>query len=479
MPRSILTHAWFRERSTDKVRAYSDPVPDSLEPHRPKKHLESRSPVASHPGEVGPFIAKLLHGLRTSLIRALRTAFPAAFWRPAHGVSFHALEEGGILVSEAKQSIYALSPSAAFLWCCLEEGYSHRSTAVRYAEASGRSKRAARAELASAVEAWRDIELLDRPLEPFAPTQPPEAGEPGRERSGIDLRDLPVRRRYRVLDTTFEVGFANEALCDLVDPVLRHLETSRSSDASVAVTEDRDGFGITIDGISIDRCGTLEALAPLVKGNLNAAAINRHEFALYLHAAMLRRGNWAIVLPAPPGSGKSCLAAALARQSGFAYHTDEITLLQSGPIRARGSPVALSIKEGGWTVLKPHYPKLARLATHHRADGAIVRYLPPPVEAGDPALDQFHQVRWIVMPTYVAAGPNRIEPLARVSALQLLLDECLALRLYLDAGSVQELVDWISEVECHRLTFNDLEAATRLIDQVCSGPASARSLGAA
>jgi len=180
---------------------------------------------------------------------------------------------------------------------------------------------------------------------------------------------LPVRRRYRLLGSVFEIGFADETLCRAVDPALRHLATTECPDVTGAVMAEPGGFSSMVAGGEVERCETTEALAPLLKGSLTVAAANRREFALYLHAAMLRRGRAVLLLPAAPGGGKTCLTAALAR-AGFAYHTDEVTLLDRGTLCARGAPVALSVKDGGWPILAPLYPEINGLATSRRARAA-------------------------------------------------------------------------------------------------------------
>ena len=161
------------------------------------------------------------------------------------------------------------------------------------------------------------------------------------------------------------------------------------------------------------------------------------------------------------------MAAALARGPDFAYHTDEITLLERGTLKARGAPVALTVKDGGWPVLASLYPEIDGLPAHQPLDGKTVKYLPPPIDARDPAVNRPHPVRWVVFPRYIPGGPNRVEPVPRLQALRLLLDECLALRLKLDAGEIQALVDWIAGIECRALTFDDLRAAVRLIEKLC------------
>jgi hypothetical protein len=48
--------------------------------------------------------------------------------------------------------------------------------------------------------------------------------------------------------------------------------------------------------------------------------------------------------------------------------------------------------------------------------------------------------------------------------------ECLALRQRLDHHNVQQLVRWISDVECAALTFSSLDEAVELIAQAVPPP---------
>jgi len=225
---------------------------------------------------------------------------------------------------------------------------------------------------------------------------------------------------------------------------------------------------VVIDGREEDRCRDPGAVAPMVKSALNAAAVNRHDFALYLHAAMLRLGDRALLLPAAPHSGKTCLSAALAR-AGFTYQTDEITLLEGRTFAARGVRVALTVKNSAWRLLEPLYPDLASLPAHRRVDGKIVKYLPPPGAMGPSAPDDAIWARWIIFPRYSSDSPNELAPLPRVEAMRGLMEECLAFRLNLEAGQVQRMIDWIAGTECYTLTFNDLGSAVRLIEEACGG----------
>jgi hypothetical protein len=278
------------------------------------------------------------------------------------------------------------------------------------------------------------------------------------------LEQLSVRRRYQFLDTIFEVGFSNAGLFETVDSVLRHLATENPPTSAVQVVADADTFVVNIDGLEADHCEDAEAVAPMVKSALSMAAVNRQDFAFYVHAAMLRRHGGALLLPAPPQSGKTCLSAALAK-AGFAYCTDEITLLERGILAARGVPVALTVKNGAWPLLQPLYPELASLPAYRRVDGKLIKYLSPPTERDAPDIGS--RVRWVVFPRYMCGGGTELAPLPRVEALRRLMEECLAVRFEFTAPNVRQLVDWIAEVACYTLTFDNLASAVQLLSRVC------------
>src|SRR3546814_11497673 len=92
---------------------------------------------------------------------------------------------------------------------------------------------------------------------------------------------------------------------------------------------------------------------------------------------MLQEGGNALLLPAPPQSGKTCLAAVLAK-AGMAYCTDETTLLDPQSFAARGLRTAMAVKASGWHVLQPFYPALEALLVHRRAAGKSVKSLRTP-----------------------------------------------------------------------------------------------------
>ena len=254
-------------------------------------------------------------------------------------------------------------------------------------------------EVRDVLAAWEARGLLS--IDPGEP-----AGET-RSRLRRSRRELaPVGaaacvRRYRLIGSVFEVRYPTCGTADFVDPVLRHLAIdTHSGDVRVDIAEGRDGLEVRVDGMVLDKDLKPEELAPQVKAALLMTAVNRHGFAAYLHSAVLRLNGALLLLPGAPGSGKTCLCLALSRR-GFAYLSDEAALLSPDTLRVRAAPVSACVKEGAWRIVEPLYPQLSGLDAHHRVDGKVVKYLPPPGAPGDPALDLGWPVRWLLFPRFV------------------------------------------------------------------------------
>lgn len=457
--RKILCHPGFRERPADKLRVFGSFVPLLLRPGR------------SHAGQSWAKASLKRLARLTATVRR-----PSAS-RPTDGTSFFPLDDGALLLPPTGDALYALSPSAATLWCLLGEGVSPRAAARHFADDTGYALSRARAEIAAALRDWREAGLVGtaRPArEPVAPS-PVVGGASAPQTAPLPPTPPDRVRAYRLLDTVFEVRFPDLSLAKVVDTAIGHLATTDPKTANAVVYHGEHGITITVDGRVIERCADVSGVAPAVKAALAIDAANRQDFGLFLHAALLRRGGSGLLLPAAPGRGKTCLAAALAR-AGFDYCSDEIVLLDRETLHARGLPTALAVKDGAWELLKPLYPELPSMRAHHRSDGKIVKYLPPPVAIGAPPADAPLPVRTIVLPRYVPDGAAELRRVARADALQQVMTECLAMRMTLTAEQVGDIVRWIEMIDCCTLLFSDLSSATRVLSNLfpedCDGTGS-------
>jgi hypothetical protein len=459
--RKIMSHPAFRERPRDKLRVLASLVPLTCRPAR--THADQGWGNAS------------LCRIRRLISRTAR--LPASLWakafddvRPVPGTAFFPIDNCGLLLTATGHELYALSPSAAALWCWLEEGLSPAKIERRFAVATGFARPQVRGMITSALSQWRNFGLLGARQVAEPRQMISECDAPAVSGSPV-AGPLGWPRRYKVLDTIFEVQFSSQWLAEATDTALGHLAATSRPTASASLSCGEDGILIAIDDRVVDQCADLDEVAPTAKGALTIEAVNRQGFGLFLHAAMVHKEGKALLLPAPPGSGKTCLSAALAK-AGFSYCSDEMTLLDGETWRARGLPTALAVKEGAWELLRPLYPELSTLRAHRRADGRIVKYLPPPISASGPPPDAPVPVRAIVLPHYVPGAVGELVTVGRADALQCLMTECVAMRMALTATQVRKMIRWVEAIDCYTLRFGNLAAATDLLGKIPLKPSN-------
>lgn len=311
--------------------------------------------------------------------------------------------------------------------------------------------------------------LADSP--PMAASEARRLAEADRAAATADMPayvpfEAALERRYRLLDTCALVRFGSRTQVRMVNSVLGHLAVADDSahdvivDLAATTLEDRNlRSDVYRDTMPMGFAPRLSFLAPLLKSVLWESAVNRHDFLFDIHAGVVGNGTSCVLFPAAPGSGKSSLVTALTHR-GFQYFSDEVALIEPDTFLVPALPLAMCIKEPGWSVISRYYPQIADLPTHRRADGKVVRYIAPPKEATTQApLPVSH----IIFPNHEENAPTELRPVTRSEALTRLMAECLALRQRLDRRNVAALLRWIEGIEAYALTFSSLEAAAELV----------------
>lgn len=137
---------------------------------------------------------------------------------------------------------------------------------------------------------------------------------------------------------------------------------------------------------------------------------------LVLHAASLERNGRTLVLPAPPGSGKSTLCAALA-QRGWRLMSDELTLIDPLTLRLHALARPINLKNDSIPLLKAFAPEAAWSPSVYSTQRGWVTHMQPPPAA----VARMHETAapgWVVFPRWAAGEPARFEPLSALQAFQ-------------------------------------------------------------
>lgn len=380
--------------------------------------------------------------------------------RPRGEVEFFPLDDEVLLFLPEGRRLFRLSPAAGWIWCRLCDGDDTGTLADGFARTFGVAPAEARGRVSAALADWARAGLL----EGTAPAPPPMDDEPPEEPFAGTVPPARALLRLRILDSSIEVRFPDPARLRACLPLLAHFaEASGSPPGSrIDLLPAPPDPLLLQEGRIVARMPDSASFAPQFALALAMLACGRHDFALQLHAAMVATAKGAILLPAAPGSGKTCLSLAAAAR-GFAWYSDEIVLLERGSLTARGVPACATVKGPAWPVIAAIHPEIDGLPAHRRIDGRICRYLPPPPLVDDPRRERAWPVRALVFPRFRAGRPARLAPVSRALALERLFAECLALRLAFDAATVADLVTRLGRLEVLELTFGDARAAAEML----------------
>ena len=395
--------------------------------------------------------------------------------RPAAGVHLFLLDDEGIVFDEFRQEVLALNTAAAAIWCLMEQGSDKAETESTLRAMFDLDTEQARSFTAAALEDWAARGLLEGTPRPPAP-EPDE----------LSLAPLPpypeppplfvCQRHYVVRQLPLTIRFTDMAQETLVHPVLGHLEAASTTiHCLLDIIATPKGITLYRDGTPRLGCAGLEELAPMAKGLAWQFGLSSGDFLLNMHAGVVAGSAGAILLPAPPGSGKSTLTAALVA-AGLDYFSDEVALLAEEDLAVMPFPLAMSVKDTGIDALAGLFPAITALPMHTRMDGKRVVYMPPPA-ARVPAPNTRRAVVAIVFPRYVAGVPNTLRALPKPVSFARLLSQCMGVQHRLEARHVTRLVGWIRDLSCYELDFSDLGAAVAAMVTIASGGSPCSSRG--
>ena len=268
----------------------------------------------------------------------------------------------------------------------------------------------------------------------------------------------PVRSEFvEIAGRVIRVSCYDEALMELVRPMLPP-GGSRAGSAFNHYILARFGDGVCIAGPGQDALiiSRREA-APALKGLLTEEVITNLGMHTALHGALLANDSGAIFLCGSPGAGKTTLALAL-MQCGFQSYADDIALLHAdGTIS--GVAFASAVKAHSWNLLPQIRESLFSHPVHHRLDGKLVRYLPPPPH------DEHRSIilRTIVLLNRTRRGAVRTLPLEPLQVLAKMISEANNPQRRLSATQFESMLGVVTAARGIELTYSQLDEGAQAL----------------
>lgn len=209
-----------------------------------------------------------------------------------------------------------------------------------------------------------------------------------------------------------------------------------------------------------------EAYAFLEWGLNWCVSTHCHEF-LILHAAALERNGRVLLLPAPPGSGKSTLCAAL-MFSGWRLFTDELALIDPADGRLWPHPRPVSLKNRSIDIIRDMASGASfGPVAHDTRKGTVSHVAPTSVSiAGS---EQAAPVGWIIFPRWKADARLEATPVPRSHAVPRLAENAFNFGI-LGTRGFEALTGGVSGASCWNLEYGSLEEALRFVEELAASP---------
>lgn len=204
---------------------------------------------------------------------------------------------------------------------------------------------------------------------------------------------------------------------------------------------------------------------PLLEAGLNWCIGSWANQFLVLHSATLERGGRALLMPAPPGSGKSTLCAALVHR-GWRLLSDEFALidLSSGLLVPVPRPIAL--KEGSIALLSGFAPDAYFGPAIVNNEGQLVAYMRPPASSVT-ASDARCPAGLIVIPAYAADAATAANPMSPARTVLHLAANSFNYNLHGRPG-FERLVAIADTSRCVTLHYSQLEEGVAAVNRLAT-----------
>jgi HprK-related kinase A len=165
------------------------------------------------------------------------------------------------------------------------------------------------------------------------------------------------------------------------------------------------------DGMAPFKPLPLDQAFPMFEWGLNWCVASKANRYLIIHAAVIEKNGCAAILPAPPGSGKSTLCAALVCR-GWRLLSDELALIRAEDGMLVPLPRPISLKNASIDIIRSYEPSTIFSKPVADTTKGTVAHLKAPNESVQRA-EELARPAWVVFPKYEAGSEAKLKPMSR------------------------------------------------------------------
>jgi HprK-related kinase A len=161
---------------------------------------------------------------------------------------------------------------------------------------------------------------------------------------------------------------------------------------------------------------------PMLEWGLNWCVSSHAHGFLIIHSAVVEKNGFAAILPAPPGSGKSTLCAALINR-GWRLLSDELALIRLSDGMIVPIPRPVSLKNASINIIKHYEPSTVFSRKVRDTIKGTVAHMRPPAESIWRA-EEVAMPAWIIFPKYEAGVATSLVPMTPASGFMRVAENC-------------------------------------------------------
>ena len=215
------------------------------------------------------------------------------------------------------------------------------------------------------------------------------------------------------------------------------------------------------DGLQPFKPLPLSQALPLFEWGLNWCVASQMHSYLLIHAAVVERNGVAIILPAPPGSGKSTLCAGLISR-GWRLFSDELAIISMADGSVVPCPRPIGLKNESIQIMRDYEPQAVISRESRDTRKGTVALMKAPSESIRRA-HETARVGGIIFPRYQSGAEALMTSRSKAQTGLYLADNSFNYSVT-GARGFQLLADLVDGAECLEFTYSRLDDAVRMFD---------------
>lgn len=204
-------------------------------------------------------------------------------------------------------------------------------------------------------------------------------------------------------------------------------------------------------------------MLPVFEWGLNWVVTSFIAQYLSFHAAVVEKNGITLVLPAPPGSGKSTLCAIL-MLSGWRLLSDEHCLLDMESLELVPYVRPVAIKNNSIAVLQNMFPDAQRSRIYPETIKGAIQYLAPTASSWKHAETRC-RASMVIFPKFQTDSGLKLTKLSEADLFNRLLRNCFNYDVF-GERSFTATCNWLDGLTAVDLVYSDSDAVLRWLDNL-------------